>query len=208
MNSICLIDLDDTLVDLKEPLMEALNKNTKKDIHWSKWYTFDVPKLYDITHDEFIKICITENVIEKAVIHNKSYEFLDKLNKLGLYTVLITARGWHPDAINLTEHWVSEHNLNIDELIIVGVNESKIHSIKKFNNIIFSVDDRIKHCREYTQSGKINNVIVYDAPWNTHMTRWNKYWKGYDYNIRIKDLNEIIPHVESHELDRRILNVC
>jgi hypothetical protein len=70
------------------------------------------------------------------------------------------------------------------------------------------VDDRIKHCREYTQSGKINNVIVYDAPWNTHMTRWNKYWKGYDYNIRIKDLNEIIPHVESHELDRRILNVC
>lgn len=206
---VCLVDLDDTLGDLKTPMMDALNRHTKQDIHWSKWNTFDVPELYGISYDEFMDLLIDEQVIEKVVVHDSSYKFLNDLHKLGYYTVLITARGWHPQGHKVTSKWVEDHNLDIDELIVVDAHQSKTDVIGKFDNIVFSIDDRIKHCREYMQTGLINHVLVYDAPWNTHMGQWNQWWEGNDYHERIYNLNEIIEHVDWCAInERRISNVC
>jgi len=206
--NVCLVDLDDTLGDLKQPMMEALNAFTGKNIHWSQWNTFDVPQLYGLSNEEFLKMCIDSDILNKVIIHDSSYKFLNDLRKLGYYTVLITARGWHPEGKSITESWVSEHNLDIDELIVVGVDQSKTDVITKFDNIVFSIDDRIKHCREYMQSGMIRHVLVYNAPWNEHMTKLNPFWGGNDYHERIIDLHEIIDHVEWCDNNRRITNVC
>lgn len=208
-NNVCIVDLDDTLGDLKNPMMEALKSATGKDIHWSKWDSFDVPSLYGITQQDFLNICINENILEKVIIHDSSYKFLNDLHKLNYYTVLITARGWHPQGKEITKKWVADHNLDIDELIVVEIDQSKTDVITKFDNIIFSIDDRIKHCREYIQSGLVKHVLVYDAPWNSHMTKWNPFWKGDDYHERIYDLHEIIDHVDwCNNNERRVANVC
>ena len=189
MKKVCLVDLDDTLGDLKNPMMEALGKHTGVDIHWSTWEAFDVPK-----------------------IHDSGYSFINQLKMLGYYVVIITARGWHPDAFNLTDNWVREHNLNIDELLVIDNNQSKTDVIKKFNNIAFSVDDRIRNCRDYIQSGLADNVILYSAPWNHYMTRWNRFWKGYDYHYRVNDLHEIFELLDifssSCYYDYHIVEAC
>jgi 5'(3')-deoxyribonucleotidase len=200
MNNVCIIDLDDTLGDLKNPMMQALNRSTGKTLHWRDWDTYDVPDIYDISHTKFLEILIDEHVIESTIIHDSSYEFLDKLNTMDYHVALITARGWHPNGVDITEKWITSHNLNIGELIVVDANQSKTDVINKFGIIDFSVDDRIKHCREYTQYGKVNNVILYDAPWNTHMTRWNPYWGGHDYNFRVDDLNKIMLYLDKGKL--------
>lgn len=188
----CLIDLDDTLADMKQAMMSALNKATGKYIHWSKWNTYDVPALYGIEYEKFLQICRDEQVIHNVVINESSENFLSTLKMLGFYNVLITARGWHPDGKKITEQWVTDHGLCVDEIILVESNQSKIEVIEKFDNIEFSVDDRIKHCREYKQTKKVNNVFVCDAPWNTHMSRWNPYCGGFDYDMRVNNLNEIV----------------
>jgi hypothetical protein len=121
---------------------------------------------------------------------------------------LITARGWHPRGKEITEEWVSDYNLDIDELIVVEHDQSKTDVISGFNNIVFSIDDRIKHCREYMRTGRIQHVLVYDAPWNTHMTKHNPFVGGDDYHQRIFDLHEIIEHVEWCDNKRRVSNVC
>jgi 5'(3')-deoxyribonucleotidase len=208
MKNVCLIDLDDTLGDLKLPMMQALNRATGKDMHWSDWDTYDVPDLYDVTHERFLDILINEHVIESTVIHDSSYEFLNSLNDMDFHTVLITARGWHPKGTEITEKWITSHNLDVDELIVVDADQSKTDVINKFGTIEFSVDDRIKHCREYTQCGKVNSVILYDAPWNSHMTRWNEYWGGHDYDYRVDDLNTIISNLLEVADKGKIQNVC
>jgi 5'(3')-deoxyribonucleotidase len=200
MDNICLIDLDDTLGDLKNPMMQALNRSTGKNLHWRDWDTYDVPNVYDVSHARFLEILIDEHVIESTIIHDSSYTFLDNLNAMGSHVVLITARGWHPNGVDITEKWITSHNLNIHELIVVDANQSKTDVINKFDTIQFSVDDRIKHCREYTQSGKVKDVILYDAPWNNHMTRWNIYWEGYDYDFKVNDLNEILQRLDKGRL--------
>lgn len=208
MKNVCLIDLDDTLVDLKTPLMLALNRRTNKNLHWNSWDTFDLTATYNITNAEFLNICIEENVLNDAVIHDSSKKFLDDLNFLGYHTVLITARGWHPRGKNITEEWVSNHNLSINELIVVGMEQSKTDMISKFNNIVFSIDDRIKHCREYKNTNKIRHVLLYNMPWNINMTRWNPFVGGYDYDERIYDLKEIITHLDWCNEETLHANVC
>lgn len=207
--NVCVVDLDDTLGDLKEPMMQALNRVTGKNIHWSEWNRFDVSNIYGLTDTEMLSVLEGEYVLEQVIIHDSSYKFLNDLHGLGYYTVLVTARGWHPKGKEITEQWVSDHSLDIDELIVVGVDQSKTDVIDKFDNIVFSIDDRIKHCREYTQCGKIQHVLLYDTPWNAHMSRWNPYWFGYDYDERIYDLHEIIEHIDwVKDEERRIASAC
>lgn len=194
----CLIDLDDTLGDFKDPLMKALNKATGKRIHWSKWTNFDVPELYEISHDDFLDICIKEKVIENTKVNETSASFLSDLKYFGYHNILITARGWHPNGRELTEQWLSDNELIIDEVIVVDVHQSKVDSIAHIDGIEFSVDDRIKHCREYMQSNKVKYVVLYDAPWNSYMNRWNHFWGGYDYHMRVDDLTRILPNITKY----------
>jgi uncharacterized HAD superfamily protein len=125
-------------------------------------------------------------------VNPESQKLLEGLHKLNYYNVLITARKWHPDGERITYKWVEDNDLEVDEIIFVGVNDSKTDAIRSLKNIKFSIDDRIKHCREYTQSDMVEHVLVKDAPWNTHMTRWNEFWGGYDYDARINSLDEVL----------------
>ena len=157
-----------------------------------------------------IQLSHVKRVIENVEINTSSRQFLKDLHDLDYHTVLITARGWHPYGRALTQQWVCEHSLDwdIDELIVVDADQSKTDVIKKFGKIKFSIDDRIKHCREYTQTGNIEHVLVYDQPWNTDLTRWNHEWGGNDYDERIHDLHEIIEHLDWCELNGSTSNVC
>ena len=207
MRNVCLIDLDDVLGDFANPMIRALNAATGKNISRSDCTSFDVKPVFDISDKEFLDILINGGIIENTEIHESSYKFLSDLHVLNYYTVLITARGWHPNANALTEQWVADHALDIDELIVVDMHQSKADVVKKFSSITFSIDDRIKHCREYTQAGIIEHVLLYDAPWNTNLTSWNTDWDGHDYDERILDLHEIIDHVEWATNERRNGNV-
>jgi 5'(3')-deoxyribonucleotidase len=195
-NNVCFIDLDDTLGDLKSPMMHALNHATGKTIHWSLWKSFDVPKIYGLTDKEFLDILIDKNILETLEIHGDSYEFLKDLQDLDKHVVLITARGWHPDAQKITENWVINHGLEIDELIVVEQDQSKTDFIKRFGEIGYSLDDRIKHCREYMRTGLVGSVILCNAPWNNDMTKENPFIGGHDYHKRIYDLHEAIDHIK------------
>lgn len=194
MKNVCLVDLDDTLADFRTPMIEIVNRVTGKD---TKWEGYDIPDDAGLTHAEFIDILIKEDIISKIGINDSSRKFLNDLHKLGYYTVLITARGWHPYGRALTQQWVAEHELDINELIVVDAHQSKTDVITKFGgDIVFSIDDRIKHCREYSQSGNVDHVLLYDAIWNSKFLPWNTDWNGCDYEQRIYDLHEIIDHVE------------
>lgn len=207
MRNVCLIDLDDVLGDFANPMIRALNDATGKNLSRNDCKSFDVTPAYGISHDEFLDILINGKIIEKTEIHESSHKFLKDLHTLNYHTVLITARGWHPNGNALTEQWVADHKLDIDELIVVDMHQSKADTVRKFKNITFSIDDRIKHCREYTQSGIIDHVLLYDAPWNRNLIPWNSDWGGCDYSERIFNLHEIVTHVTLDTNERRKVNV-
>lgn len=189
MKNVCLIDLDDTLGDFSTGMLEALNHRTGK--YFTYIPTFDVVSVYGITDDDLFNICREEQVAENTIASPDAIGFLNELHNRGWCSVVITARGWHPHAEEITAKWLSDNNLTPDELIVVGENQSKTDVIGKFDNIILSLDDRIKNCREYTKSGLVDNVIIYEASWNNYMSRWNTDWNGWDYHFRVKSLFDV-----------------
>lgn len=194
---VCLIDLDDTLADLKEPMMKAMNAHTGKSIHWSTWADFDVSGIYEVPSEEFLQVCIDDFVLERAEIHDSTYNFMNILKRNGAYVVLITARGWHPRGGEITEEWILGHSLDVDEVIVVGEHESKAGVMAKhFDRVSFTVDDRMKHCREYKQSGIVDTTVVYTTPWNEYKTSYNPFIGTYDFDLRVRDLNEILFHLD------------
>ena len=69
MKPVCLVDLDDTLLDFKTPMMEALNLHSGKSIHWSKYDAFDaVLSLYDISYQNFLQLLVDYQVLENQLL--------------------------------------------------------------------------------------------------------------------------------------------
>lgn len=166
INKTAVLDLDDTLGNLKDPLYKSLNKFTGKDIHWKEWNTFNTIGLYGMNDDDFFNCIINDNLLEEMLPYEKTEAFLNNLKENDYKIVIITSRAYHPNAYNLTTDWFAKYNLPYDAIHITGHGMEKADYIKSYDNIIMAVDDRIENCISFEKSGLVRNTVVYDMPWN------------------------------------------
>ena len=175
-----LFDLDDTLASFREPMYNLLRTLTDKDIHWSQWEKYHVGQsYYGITNEKFCDYIVEHGVLETLKPHDEAKEVLTTLNKNGYDIIIVSARGFHPNAHAVTKEWFDKYELPYEEIVISTHNKSKIDTVDN-KNILLSVDDNIGHSEDYLYSNRVNQVLLYDMPWNK------------DSNIdRVKNLKEI-----------------
>lgn len=182
-----ILDIDDTLADMRSIICEDLNKIYKTDVHWTSWNTFRVEEIYGISFEDFFKFLIENKVIERMQPHPESIGFVKRLLDGGYKISALTARQWHPKAKAVTSQWLSKHNIHVDELIICDVLDNKADIVSQnFSDVDFVVDDSLTHCKNYTKCDNISNVFIYDMPWN----RCESIDKS--RAIRIQNLNHIL----------------
>lgn len=188
---VAIIDIDDTVGDMRTLMCDALNHFTGKDIHWTEWSRFRVEDFYKISFNEFFDVLTEYKVIENMLPHVNSTLLVDRLKDAGYHICFLTARSWHPNGRDITKEWLNVHGFHVDELMLCNVGESKSDILNsKFANIEFAVDDSVSHCREYVRNSRIKNVFVYDMPWNKCEILDNSHAR------RIQDLMEILDHME------------
>lgn len=163
---IAILDVDDTLADLKQELMETMHKETGKHLHWSEWGSINVDKFYGVNLNQFLDIMLKHDVIDRLQPHEESKEVLDKLRAYGFRIVMVTARGWHPTGKDNTVKWLEKHHLPFDEVITVPLTECKVESIRKFGRVHLAVDDNTKHVEAFAKSGIVDHSYLYNRPWN------------------------------------------
>jgi uncharacterized HAD superfamily protein len=180
------LDIDDTLANLRDPLMVALNQYTKKDIHWSEWNVYDLADIYEMTVCDFRSCLIESNVLRKVEPMADSIKFCQYLIDNNYFVLMVTARGWHPQAEELTKHWLKRFNIPYHDLYITKHNESKYKAIEKYGKIDLAIDHSIKNIIDYKKSGMVKHPVLFHHPWN----------KNYQYDKIIHNIMEAVDYVE------------
>ena len=180
------IDIDDTLANLRDPLMRALNEYTGKDIHWEDWDVYDLSHIYGMTVADFKACLIESDVLREAKPMVDSINFCQHLIDNNYLVLMVTARGWHPQAEELTKQWLEEFNVPYHDLYITKHNESKYKAIEKYGVIDLAVDDSIKNITDYKESGMVRHPVLFHHPWN----------KNHEHDKIIHNIMQAVEYVE------------
>lgn len=167
MRKIAILDVDDTVADMRSTLNETLNRVYGKSLHWTQWTSFNLEKVYGIDSEQFLETLRKENVIERMAPHRESIEFTNELKKKGYKIHMLTARKWHPRGLSVTRQWLSENGITFDDITVCDITDCKSSILTQtYDKIHLTVDDSLTHCRNYVQNDAIENVFIYDMPWN------------------------------------------
>ena len=185
---IALFDLDDTLLDIKGMMYDTLREEFGSDSipHWSLWTDFNLEKLLGITVDELIEVCIKYNTFHLAKPHLFSPYILKDLKARGWHVIILTARdGFVPNAYEETESYLKHNGLLHDELIVTKVGENKMVGLEHHPKLTFTIDDQIKNCNTFRDSGKFEHIFLHAQAYN----------RGCNDYIRLHNLYQVYHHL-------------
>lgn len=172
---IALFDLDDTLLNVKEVMYTSLRKELGPDRvpHWSLWTEFNLEQVLNITIDELIEISIRYETFRIARPHLFSSYILKDLKARGWHIIILTARGgFVPNAYEETREYLELNDLIYDELIVSNVGENKMDSLAHHDHMTFTIDDQVKNCNMFRDSGKFEHVFLHAQVYNRGCTEY------------------------------------
>ncbi len=160
---IALFDLDDTLVNLKQTLYDVLVLEYGKDRvpHWALWDAFDVDQKIGISIDELKDVCVSHKVFRLVRPTFFAPFILNDLKSRGFHILIVTSRhGFVPNAIEETKEYLKEHKLVHDELVVTHHGHNKMDSLLHHDKMTFAIDDQVKNCVDFADSGKFDHVFL------------------------------------------------
>jgi len=163
---VCIFDLDDTLGNLKVPMQKVLDKYSKKSVPWQQWNCFNITDIYGISIENLFDAIIDSDILTTMEPYDNSLKTLTALKDQGHKIVIITSRGYHPDAYNVTKEWFDRNGIPYDNIHVSSHTIKKSYYANIYDNVIMAVDDNIDNCNDFSTHSKIENTILMDMPWN------------------------------------------
>jgi hypothetical protein len=173
MSNVAVFDLDDTLLNLKEELMEIVSLELGKKVdHWCLWNGHhDFHQRAGIDGDQLKEICQKHKVFRTVRPHLFAPYLLRDLRLRGFKVVIVTAReGFVPNARAETEVYLGLHDLEYDELVITGHGQNKMDYLEHHDHIAVAVDDQVGNCEDFHESGKVDHTLLVALPGNKNCT--------------------------------------
>ena len=191
------IDIDDTLTDVKDELIEAgenyarsLGKDIKVDKNFedknnngNKWQ-----EMFQFNYEElkyFLKE-IQESITNKAKPRENVVEVINKLKNDGNEIIIITARDseFHDDPYKYSKDWLDKNNIYYDKLVVNARNKEDACIEEKIDLFI---DDSKSNCLNVKKAGiktiRVCNVIEEN---NSNLICFNNWNDIYNYIQTIK----------------------
>ena len=172
IKSLCL-DLDDSILNLRDPLVAAVNNIDSN---------FDNKSFSELSINDLLNIPEIEQILQNAEpFDGTQYVLKYLINHYNLH--IVTARGWHPRGETITKRWFQMRNIPYTDIRIVPLGKSKLEAITDLTNIHLALDDRIENCEDLATRADI--VLMMDQPWNRDFINTDKI-------IRIHDIKDIL----------------
>ena len=167
LKSPVLVDVDDVVCALRPYLCDALYKATGKDIHYSKWSHPRLHETYGMSEEEFVQAMKKYRILERSYPELDAQKALLALRNSGHPVVLVTKRGWHPDAATITANWFERFHLPYTSLLVVPDGKSKLDVYGDFDmEFAAMIDDQTSNLDEAKCSGMVRATHLVDRPWN------------------------------------------
>lgn len=162
-----IFDIDDTVGNLKARLQNIYRRHTgDQTISYEDWNDYGVVDRYGITSDELGQLFIEDQSLELLEPHDGLVEVTAILKARGYNVEFVTARGWCPNAYEITQKWLDDNLVSYDRINIVQLFECKERVTRHIENIVMFVDDRYDHCTAMVNSGRVTKSLLYSQPWN------------------------------------------
>lgn len=178
------IDLDGTVADNLELLVETMNRYSGKTICGEDIRQYSLCKTYNITPAEFFTLMEQEEpiIIQKSPEIPGARENLVRLVEEGWELHFITAR--NPNYRQITENWLREKQIPYHQLHLLNSHD-KLEVCRELN-VQCMVEDNINNAYQLSEGGV--EVILFEAPHNRH---WD--WKG----IRCETWDDIYASIKN-----------
>lgn len=173
---VIVFDLDDTLINLKEELYRVLCENYAHETHvphWSLWNEYNAEIAVGATHEDLVRIAVADKTWRVTKPHIFSKYILRELRLMGYHIIILTARNnFVPNAYGETEKYLKKHELEYDELIVSDVSSNKMDWLSHHDEILLTIDDSVKNCRDFRNSGKVEHIVLHALPNNKDCTEF------------------------------------
>jgi len=184
MNKVAVFDCDDVLANLREPLEVLVSEHLNKHVSWTEWNQYEIGKIYNFDFNHISEMIVEREILEKLTVEPGAKELVQYYKDQGCKTVILTARGYHPSGLSLTQQWCVDNSLAIDEVICVPLHAAKRDYLKTFPRVEVYVEDNHAHAEQAYGLLNVKEVFLINRPWNQNITDVS----------RVSNLFEIIPH--------------
>lgn len=165
---IAVFDCDDVLANCRDIFKLALTEILGYEISVEDLINFDISSIFPAASWDLLSKWMIENhaferMKPEIMASQTVRHFHDECN---YKTIVLTARGFHPKAQELTEEWLKVYNIPIDEVIVVLETECKSKVLKELGEVDFYVEDNHDHTEAACGLDNVKRIFLIDRPWN------------------------------------------
>ena len=166
---LAIVDLDDTMGDFCNILMQSLNYKFRKRYQKSDFVDFHgVLDMYQITFAQFAEAIKEDHLMESCAPLPGTRKCMERLVK-DHHVVVCTSRDYDPLAKMKTDYWMSLHKIPAHEILIPESGQTKAEAINKQFGVAPAVifDDALHNVRDMRECFHDAKIFVPSQPWNS-----------------------------------------
>lgn len=165
---IAIVDLDDTLNELQEAVVESL-LNRGRIACRPPLTSSDCQECFGVTWEEFQKVLYEDRCLERAHPIPGIQDALERLRE-DMEPWIVTSRSWHPYGQAITEGWMRRHHVPYDRILLVPYPQPKALFLTTVRERIGCVvDDLARHVNSIRRISGCEGYLV-ERPWNREAT--------------------------------------
>lgn len=159
------LDCDDVLINLRVSLFKAIEKEYGVDI--SNTPSYDLHNMLGINIKQFFECLLKHKAVETSFLDLGVMQSIDYM-KQHYNLVMVSARGWHPKAEELTRETLNSCDIELDDYIFLKPGQEKFKVIhERLGKCYLIIDDHYNHCYQALLSGAVTKAIIPRRPWNS-----------------------------------------
>jgi uncharacterized HAD superfamily protein len=150
-------DIDGVISDFVGSFVKVVKKHHGLTLTEADIYCHDLNLVLGISKQEMNEL-IRETLLSDIELMPKARRTLMRLESEGHQILILTAR--FKDLIDVTKTWLKKKKIPYSQLIQLNEGEKYLAEVE----LDLIVEDNLEDALEWSQ--KIDNILVYDHPWN------------------------------------------
>lgn len=160
-----------------------------RQFHWREFDRYDMFAPY-MDVGRFHQMLLDNRVLETCPADEGAVETVRAIREAGAKVAVVTSRGFHPRALEVTQTWMAERDIEVDHLSIVPLGHTKVEALSRLpGQLLGYVDDYLVHLDSVSGLARERGTDLYviDRPWNQGDDRFGRLGSALDYADRMLD---------------------
>jgi len=175
-------DIDGVISNFVGSFVKVVKKHYNLTLTEADIYCHDLSLVLGINKQERNEL-IRETLLSDIEPMPKAREILMKLKSEGHQIFILTAR--YEDLIDVTKDWLTRNGIPYFKLIHCNERQKSLSEIE----LDLIVEDNLEDALEWSQ--KIDNILVYDHPWNQTLNAKNLVKRVYHWGDIYKEIDRL-----------------